>query len=238
MVADARVEAYAVDDVLGVEPLDLGVGVEFVEVGDAQGEVSVGEELHGLGLGAAHKEHGHILLDGPLLDEGGELVGLLFQEGVALVIAHNDARGVEVVVKGLALPQELGCEDDVGQPVLVSVLRGAEFLPDPLHISHGNGRFDDHHGVGVVLEHQLNDTLHGGGVEKVLHTVVIGGGGNHHEVCLPVGGGRVQGGVQVQRFVCQIVLDVLVLDGRLFCVDHIHLLGDDVHSLHVMVLCQ
>ncbi len=191
MVADARIEAYTLDDVLGVETLDLGVGVEFVEIGDTQGEVGVGEELHGLGLGAAHKEHGHILLDGSFFDERGELVRLLFQKGVALVITHDDARGVEVVVKGLALPQKLGGEYDVRQSVLVAVLCGVEFLPDTLHIPHGNGRFDDHHSVGVMLEHHLDDTLHGGGVEKVLDTVVVGGSGDDHEVGLPISSGSV-----------------------------------------------
>ena len=47
MCTDAWVEAYALDNGLGIESFDFGVGVEFVEVTDAEGEVGVGEEFYG-----------------------------------------------------------------------------------------------------------------------------------------------------------------------------------------------
>ena len=53
----------------GGEALHLGVGVELVEVADAQGEVGVGEELHGLGFLYADEEHGDVLLDGGFLEQ-------------------------------------------------------------------------------------------------------------------------------------------------------------------------
>ena len=55
MCADARVEAYALDNGAGVEALYLGIGVELIEVAHPQGQISVGEELHRLGLLHAHK---------------------------------------------------------------------------------------------------------------------------------------------------------------------------------------
>lgn len=73
--ADAGVETDPVDDGAGVKALHLGVGVQLVEVADTEGKVGVGEELHGLGLGRAHKEDRHVLLDGSLGDETGEGVG-------------------------------------------------------------------------------------------------------------------------------------------------------------------
>lgn len=42
VAADARLQAHAVDDVAGVEAADLVVGVDLVEVGDAQRQVGVG----------------------------------------------------------------------------------------------------------------------------------------------------------------------------------------------------
>ena len=56
MAADARLQAHAIDDVAGVEAADLAVGVELVEVGHAQRQVGVGEELDGLGLSGAQHE--------------------------------------------------------------------------------------------------------------------------------------------------------------------------------------
>ena len=51
VVADARVEANAVDDLPGIQAMNGRVGVEFVEEGDAHGEVGVGEEFDGFGFG-------------------------------------------------------------------------------------------------------------------------------------------------------------------------------------------
>ena len=53
---DTGVETYSGDDGLRVETLDLGIGVEFIEIANTQGEIGVGKELHGLGLGHAHQE--------------------------------------------------------------------------------------------------------------------------------------------------------------------------------------
>ena len=43
MSADARVQTHSLNDGLGVEAFDFGVGVKLVEVAHAEGEVGVGE---------------------------------------------------------------------------------------------------------------------------------------------------------------------------------------------------
>ncbi len=53
---NAGVEANTRDNSLGIEALDLGIGIEFVEVADAKGKVGIGEELDGFGFGHAHEE--------------------------------------------------------------------------------------------------------------------------------------------------------------------------------------
>ena len=144
------VEADTRDDSLGVETLDLSIGVEFVEVADTQGEVGVGKEFHGLCLSHTHQENrdgasppalprkgGSLRVlagtDGAFEKEGGEGFGLGFCLGVAngsdggillvpllvalcreyLGIAYDDAAGIEVVVEGLALTEELRREEEV-----------------------------------------------------------------------------------------------------------------------------
>ena len=126
MGADAGVEPDAVDDGLCVQAFHLCISIEFIEVADAQGEVGVGEEFHGLGLFHSDEERGDIFLDGGLLQQSGEQVGFLGEpldigqrlDGVVLLLvflavhhlgdADDDAGGVEVVVEGLALAEELG----------------------------------------------------------------------------------------------------------------------------------
>lgn len=124
--ANAWVEADAFDYCLCVKPFHLSVCVEFVEIADAQGEVGVGEELHGLGLFHAHEERVDVLLDRAFLKKSGEYPGIFLRlriadgvdGGVLLVpflvlgrgedfrIADYDSGRVEVVVEGLALAEE------------------------------------------------------------------------------------------------------------------------------------
>ena len=67
MCANAGVEADALDDMPGIKPLHLGVGVQFVEEGNAEGQIGVGEQLDRLGLGEAHEEGVDILFDSTFL---------------------------------------------------------------------------------------------------------------------------------------------------------------------------
>ena len=229
---DAGVEAHALDDGTAVKALDLGVGVEFVEVADAEGEVGVGEEFHGLGFLHAHAHgqgmplvfsrgqtpsamgeravegEGVAIADGASTSRAAKVVsglaeaidvgdggdGLVFIGEVGVVhllrVADNDAARVEVVVEGLALAEELGREEEV--ELLHALARVAEV--EAARVAHGDGRFDDHHGVGVDGQHEVDDFLDMGGVEVVLHGVVVGRGSDHHEVGVGIGRFAVEGG--------------------------------------------
>ena len=199
--ADARVQAHPVDDGAGVQALDLGVGVQLVEVADAQGQVSVREELDGLGFLQAHEQGRDVLLQCSLLQQSCEgarrplevryvrngLQGavLLLELGAVYHLRHsdNDPAGIEVVVQGLALAQELRGEQQVKPP---------HALPPVLHVqaaavAHGDGGLDDHHRVRVDLQHEVYDLLHVRGVEVVAHGVVVGRCGNDDELRVGVG---------------------------------------------------
>ena len=256
--ADARVEADALDDGAAVEALDFGVRVELVEVAHAQGEVGVGEELDGLGLFHAHEEGGDVVFDSAFLEEAGEGLGVRLCLGVAdgfdggvlfvepgafyhLGVAHDDAAGIEVVVEGFALSQELGGEEEVEALVfelgLEQELQGV-FLIQAAGVAHGDGALDDHHGIGVDFQDEVDDVFYVVGVEEVLDGVVVGGGGDDHEVGVAVGGAAVEGGGEPQFFFGEVFLDVLVLYGGDAAVDFVYFLGYDVHGGDVVVLRQ
>ena len=67
MRSDSGVEADTLNDLLRVEPLHLGVGVELVEIADAQREICIGKQLDGLGFGGAHDERVDIFFERTLL---------------------------------------------------------------------------------------------------------------------------------------------------------------------------
>lgn len=227
IAADAGVVADALDDLAGVQPPHLGVGVQLVEEGHPQCKVRVGEQLHRLRLRGAHQQHGDVLFDGAFLQQPRE--GLR-RRGQALVLqrrAHDDAGRIQVVIQRPPLPQEFRGENNV-----VTV----HFLPDRQSVSHRHRGFDDHDGLGVHRHDLPDDRLHGGGVKVVFHRVVVGGGGDDDVVRLPVGGLAVCGGSEAQRFGGQILLDLPVRQGGLPRVDEVHLFPHQVHRRHLVVL--
>ena len=85
MRADTGIQPDAFDNGLGVQAFHFGISVQFVEEGNTEGQVSVGKKLHGLRLSGSHKQYRHILLDSPLLDDGGKGVSGFFQRSGKLV---------------------------------------------------------------------------------------------------------------------------------------------------------
>ena len=229
MCADAGVEADALDDLLGVKALHLGIGVQLVEEGDAERQICVCKQFDGLCLCEAHEEGLDIFLDGPLLQQMGEGVGRFHKAVVLHIRTHDDAAGVEIVIQRFGLPQKLRAEDDV--PALI-------FFPNRSREAHRDGGLDDHDGLGVHLHHQLDDCLHRRGIEEVLPAVVVGRGGNDHEVRVPVGRFPVQRSGQVEILFRKVSFNVVILNGGLFVVDLPHFLRHDVHSGDTVVLAQ
>ena len=243
MAADARLQAHAVDYVAGVEAADLAVGVELVEVGHAQRQVGVGEELDGLGLGGAQNELRDALRAvgvqavelcgvGALREQAGELLGGYNGLGVVLRRAHHDAAGVQVIVESLALAQELRAEED---------LAVAQPLTQARRIADGNRRLDDDPGIRVHRANGGDGGLDRRSVEKVPIAVVVGRRGDDGVVSARIGLCHVDGGMQVELTLTRLglrqeALDLVVLDGRHVVIDLLDLLGHDVQCVHLVVL--
>lgn len=68
MATDTRVETHTLNDLLCVQALTLCVGVEFIEVRNAQSQIGVGEQFYCLGLGEAHEQRFYVLFDCPFLE--------------------------------------------------------------------------------------------------------------------------------------------------------------------------
>ena len=82
----------------------------MIEIRDAESEIGIHEELGGFRLRQAHEEGCNGVFYGNLLEKTGEGAGAGFRW---LIAADDDAAGVEVVIQGFGLPQELRAEEDV-----------------------------------------------------------------------------------------------------------------------------
>ena len=227
VAADAGVQTYALDDGARVETFHFCVSIKFIEVAHAEGEVGVGEELHGLGLLHAHEEGVYIGLERAFLEEGGEGAGGILEhlhigdrlDGAVLIskvgmrhdlgVAHDDAAGIEVVVECLAFAEELGREEQV--QFLHAALGVLQV--EAAGVAHGDGGLNDHDGIGIDLQHQVDDFLDMAGVKIVLYGVVVGRGGDDHEVGIGISPAAVEGGGEQQRLLGQVALDIVILDG-------------------------
>ena len=142
MVADTRIQTYAVNYGTCIQALHLGVSVKLVEETYAQCQIGVGKQLDCLGLGGTHKERIDFLLDGTFLQQTRKGMGSLLQTGNLFIESNDDSGRIEVVIESLALTQELGGEYDVGHNDLhravSQTLAVRELLAYALGIAYGN----------------------------------------------------------------------------------------------------
>ena len=64
-------------------------------------------------------------------------------------------------------------------------------------VADGDGALDDHDGIGVDLQHGVDDSLHGTGVEEVLLRVIVRRGSYDHELGFTITCLLVEGGLEV-----------------------------------------
>ena len=153
----------------------------------------------------------------------------LVQSRVPLRSTHDDTARVEVVIQSLALAEEFRGEDDVFR---------ARLPADALRVPYRYRALDHHDRIRVHALDELYDLLHVARVEVVLHRVVVGRGGYHHEIGVPVGRCPVEGRHEVKVLLRKVFLDVVILDRGFPAVDQVHLFGDDVHRRYMVVLAQ
>ena len=99
-IADTRVKADTLDDVACIEPANLSIRVELIEVRHAQRQIRIRKELDGLRFRRARENHRDILLDRALCQQIGKDMCPL------RLLADHDARRMQVVVESLALTQK------------------------------------------------------------------------------------------------------------------------------------
>ena len=103
-------------------------------------------------------------------------------------------------------------------------------------ITHRNGGFDHHESLGIHFQDLIDHGLYRRGVEEISFGIVVGRCGDNHEIRIPVGGFSIRRRLQLQLFFCKKTLDLRVLNRRFPRIDHLHLLFDQIHRLHLMVL--
>ena len=208
--ADARIEAHAVDDLPRVEPLELAVGIELVEVAHAHGEIRIGKELDGLGLRRVRVQRRDVLLRRALLQQGRKQACIRLRRRAAVRTADHDAARVQVVIQRPALAQKFRREQ---QPPAAERPHGA------LRVTDRHRGLDDHERAGIDPAHEREHRLDGRGVEDLPLGVVVRRRGDDDHVRRAVGLPGVHGGRERERLRAQKVRDLGVGDRRDAAVD-------------------
>lgn len=231
MAADTRIHAYPLNDLLRVQAFDLRVGVQLVEVTDAYGQVSISEEFYRLGL----RRMGDQRLDIIILCALGKQVGEHLRLFLLMVVgAHHDTARMEVVIKSLALAQELWREDDIVDAI---------FRSHAVGVAHRDGALDDHQHFRIDLQHMLNSILNGTRVEEMVFVVIIGRRGDDDQVCRLVGRVLVHGCDEVElalplERLAEETLNLIVLDRADELIKLVRLRRRGRNRSDFVVLCQ
>ena len=75
-------------------------------------------------------------------------------------------------------------------------------------------------------------------VKEVLFGVIVCGSSYDYEVCILVGSFSIESSYKVEVFLCQVLLNVLILDGALLLVYLLYFLRDNINSCYLMMLRQ
>ena len=113
------------------------------------------------------------------------------------VVPDDYTTRVKVIIKCLALPQELRGEDDLRdhhlEAAVGKALPVAELLPHAFREPDRYSGFHDHHGIRIDFQNQFDYLLYMGSVEEVLLGIVVGRCRNDHKLSVPVSRTTVEG---------------------------------------------
>lgn len=90
--------------------------------------------------------------------------------------------------------------------------------------------------MGIVLHYQLNHCFYGRSIKDILLGIIVGRCRDDDEIGIPVSSFCIQRGSQIQILLCQILFNIIILDGRLTMVYHVYLFRDNIHRCHMIVL--
>ena len=141
---------------------------------------------------------------------------------------------MEVVVERMALSQELGREDNLLIPRLLTQLS---------RIAYRNRRLDDNPAIRVIFTNRLDGGLNAGGIEVVLLRIIVRWRGHHSVIRSRVSNSWIERGlkIKIHRAVAHAIEETsdLGIDNRaLAIVEQFDLLGNDIERMHLIMLRQ
>ena len=93
-------------------------------------------------------------------------------------------------------------------------------------------------GIWIILDDQLDHRFYRRGIEEIFLAVVVGRRGNDHKVRVLICGFCLQRRSQIQFLFNEMLLYVLILNGRLLLMDQLYRFWNNIHRRYMMVLCQ
>ena len=229
MAADTRIKADTINDLLSIQALALCVGVQLVEVSNAQSQICIGEQLNCLCLGEAHKQGVDIFFNSTFLQQTSKLMRCFHQTFITQVSTNDDAGRIQVIVKSLGFTQKLRTENDI---------LAIELLAHRSSISNRNGGLDNHNGIRIIFHNQLNHSLNRRSIKVLGLAIIVGRSRDYNKIRIRVCSLCIQSCGQIQVFFCQVFFNIIILNRRFLVVNHIDLSLHNIDCNHLMMLAQ
>ena len=229
MVADTRIKANAIDDLLGVQPLAFCVGIQFIEISHAQSQIGVSEQLDRLGLSEAHEQCVNVLLDCTFLEQTSKLMCGFHQTFIVQVSTNDDTGRIQVIVKGFRFTQEFRAKNNI---------LAVELLSYTCRIAHRNRGLNNHDGVWVIFHNQLDYSFNSRRIKVLGLAVIVSRCRNHNKIRIAICCLCIQRCGQIQVLFCQVFFNIIILNRRFLVVDHIDLSLHNIDCNYLMMLAQ
>ena len=190
LIANAGIKAYALDDLLGVQSLHFRISIKLVEVRHTQCQIGVGE--YSLTASASVKPMIRVSifsLIAPSCSRPAKVLAAFTRRALSTSVPTMIRLGYRLSYRALDSRRKLRAEDDI---VTVVLLTNRSCKADR------NRGLDDHDGIRIILDDQLDNCFNRRGIKEVLLAIVVGRCCDDNEVCILIGSFSIKCGCQVQ----------------------------------------
>ncbi len=197
MISNAWIQTHAINHLPAIHPVYGCIGIQFIKIGYAHGQISIGEEFDRFGFSGAGKQYINISLDRTFLQQTGK--GFC----AFRLFSDNNTGWIQIVIQRPALTQKLGRKEQVLTTIFFSHCGGKP---------NRHCRFNYHHRIRIDHHNILNNSFHRAGVKIIGLGIVVRRGCNDDVISACICFMLIQCCMKLELFVGQKIFNLGILN--------------------------